>query len=73
METLETPLDPPLISVFTTKGEYVTSFGQRGTREVDSKFSYPCGVCVDKDGFVYVCDCSNCKVNVFFFCYLLSM
>ena len=45
------------VSVFTTEGEYVTSF--------QSEFIGPCGVCVDKDGFVYVCDFCCRKVQIF--------
>ena len=51
------------VSVFTTEGGYVTSFGQCGGNEGD--FKHPSGVCVDKDGFVYVCDCHNNRVQVF--------
>ena len=51
------------VSVFTTEGGYVTSFGQRGCNEGD--FGGPRGMCVDKDGFVYVCDFSNNRVQVF--------
>ena len=51
------------ISVFTTQAQYVTSFGQRGKRE--GEFYGPWGVCVDRDGFVYVCDYSNYRVQVF--------
>ena len=51
------------ISVYTTEGEHVTSFGQGGCNEGD--FNRPRGVCVDKDGFVYVCDTDNTRVQVF--------
>ena len=51
------------VSVFTTKGEYVTSFGQYGNDKGD--FCAPRGVCVDKDGFVYVCDSANERVQIF--------
>ncbi len=51
------------ISVYTTEGEHVTSFGKRGSNEGD--FNEPGGVCGDKDGFVYVCDCRNDRVQVF--------
>ena len=47
------------ISVFTTEGEYLTSFGQRGAKN-------PCGVCVDKDFYVYVIDfLINDRVEIF--------
>ncbi len=51
------------ISVYTTEGEHVTTFGKRGSNEGD--LINPRGVCVDKDGFVYVCDASNNRVQVF--------
>ena len=51
------------VSVFTTAGDYVTSFGQRGSGEGD--FISPCGVCTDTDGFVYVADCGNNRVQCF--------
>lgn len=47
------------ILVFTTEGGYVTSFGQKGIKF----FNGPFGVCVDKDGFVYVCDL-NQRVHI---------
>ncbi len=51
------------VSVFTTSGDYVTSFGQCGKDEGD--LDGPYGVCVDKDGFVYVADCNNGRVQCF--------
>ena len=44
------------VAVFTTGGQYVTSFGEN--------LNSPCGVCVDKFGFVYVCDKDN-KIVVY--------
>ena len=51
------------ITIFTTEGEYVTSFGQRGKE--DGGIHHPWGACVDKDGFVYVCDAGNSRLQVF--------
>ena len=51
------------VSMFTTEGAYVTSFGQRGSEE--GCFRYPYGLCVDRDGFVYVADYDNNRVQVF--------
>ena len=51
------------ISVFTTDGVYVTSFGQRGSNEGD--FKSPISVCVDQDGYVYVTDKFNNRVQCF--------
>ena len=55
--------DSDNISVFTTDGVYVTSFGQCGSNEGD--FNFPCSVCVDQDGFVYVTDYYNSRVQCF--------
>ncbi len=52
-----TDWDNDTISVYTTEGEHVTSFEQQGSNEGD--INGPGGVCVDKDGFVYVCDYHN--------------
>ena len=51
------------ISVFTTDGVYVTSFGQCGSNEGD--FNLPCSICVDQDGFVFVTDRCNNRVQCF--------
>ena len=51
------------ISVFTTDGVYVTSFGQFGSNEGD--FFWPYSVCVDQDGFVYVTEFLNSRVQCF--------
>ena len=51
------------ISVFTTEGVYVTSFGQWGGEVGD--FDNPWGVFVDKEGFVYVCDYCNNRIQIF--------
>lgn len=47
-----------VIKVFTTKGEYVTSFGEGDLKK-------PWGLCVDQDGFIYVCDIDSNQVVVF--------
>ena len=51
------------VSVFSTEGAYVTSFGHRGSEE--GCFNYLHGLCVDRDGFVYVADYGNHRVQVF--------
>ena len=52
------------VSVFTTEGVYMTSFGgQWGSNK--GEFKNPWGVCVDRDGFVYVCDHGNHRIQVF--------
>ena len=51
------------IFVFTTQGQYVTSFGKKGKGK--GECNSPWGVSVDRDGFVYVCDYDNNRVQVF--------
>ena len=52
-----------IAAVFTTEGEHVATFGQKGSDKGD--FNRPLGVCVDDDGFVYVCDEYNNRLQVF--------
>ena len=51
------------VSVFTVAGDFVCSFGGRGGGE--GEFVNPFGVSVDRDGFLYVCDCSNSRIQVY--------
>ena len=48
--------DRNCVSVYTTTGEYVTSL---------SNFYCPNGLCIDKDGFVYVTEFGNNRVQKF--------
>ena len=49
------------VFVFTTDGEYVTWFGGFGKNE--GYFKFPCHICVDSDGFIYVCDAGNNRIQ----------
>ena len=51
------------VFVFTTDGEYVTLFGQQGQKEGD--FHCPYYIYVDKNGFVYVTDFYNNRIQCF--------
>ena len=51
------------ISVFTSEGHYVTSFGEKGKGQ--GQFKFPSGLAVDNNGVVYVCDYNNNSVQVF--------
>ena len=51
------------VSVFTTNGLYVTSFGQCGCKEGD--FWFPYYLYIDKDQFVYVSDHCNNRIQCF--------
>ena len=58
-----TDFDSHCMLVFTTGGLYVTSFGQRGSKE--GEFNTPSYLCIDKDGFIYVCDSLNNRIQCF--------
>ena len=49
--------------VFRTGGEFVTTFGSYGKHR--GQFHSPLSVTVDLDGFLYVCDHNNARVQVF--------
>ena len=51
------------VVVFTTAGEFVTATGSSGT--MDGQFMNPSGLALDKDGYLYVCDFINNRVQVF--------
>ena len=50
------------VSVFTTAGVHVTSFGRRGSKE--GEFSLPFDLCII-NGFLYVCDYLNSRIQCF--------
>ena len=49
----------PSVSVFTTNGEFVTSFGSK------EKLISPHGITADEDGFLYVCDWNKSHIVVY--------
>ena len=51
------------VSVFTSEGQFVMSFGRRG--QGPGEFRHPRGLAVDSSGVVYVCDSSNSRVQMF--------
>ena len=51
------------VSVFTTAGHYVTSFGQEGREE--GEFHSPCGICGDMHNFILVCDFNGNRIQCF--------
>ena len=56
-------LDKHCVLVFTTAGVHVTSLGQLGSKEED--FRVPCYLYIDKNGFLYVCDWGNNRIQCF--------
>ena len=51
------------VMVYTLGGQLIHEFG--GSGPDPGKFKGPCGICVDKDGLVYVADFGNQRVQVF--------
>ena len=51
------------ISVFTAKGEYLTTFGGEGKAE--GQFHYPRGLHIDKNDSLLVCDRNNGRIQIF--------
>ena len=51
------------IVVYETSGQFVTSFGSKGQRE--GEFTYPVCITSCADGFIYVCDHYNNRVQIF--------
>ena len=51
--------ETPSVSVFTTNGEFVTSFGSK--EELD----LPRGITADEDGFLYVCDWNKSQIVLY--------
>ena len=51
------------VSVFTCEGEFLTSIGKMGTGP--GEFKRPCGVAVESNGVVCVCDVENDCIQLF--------
>ena len=51
------------IVVYETSGQFVTSFGGCGQRE--GEFNFPCSITSCANGFIYVCDHDNNRVQIF--------
>jgi DNA-binding beta-propeller fold protein YncE len=56
-------LDRTRLQKFSLQGELLGSWGKAGSENGD--FDKPMGVCVDKDGFVYVADSGNSRIQKF--------
>ena len=52
------------IVVYETSGQFVTSFGKKGQGEGEFKYPYCITSCAD--GFIYVCDKNNNRVQIFY-------
>ena len=49
--------------MFTKQGKLVASFGHEGLEE--GQFGLLCGLVVDTNGYLYVCDLSNNQLQLF--------
>ena len=58
-----TERDNHRVSVFHISGGFVHSFGKEGHER--GKFDDPYGIAIDQDGFVFVCDYCNSRIQVF--------
>ena len=53
----------PRVSVFDENGKYIMSFGKRGNK--DGEFKNPLAIAVRDDGYVFVSDTYNYRVQIF--------
>lgn len=51
------------VSVFTTSGKFLTSFGSAGSGR--GQFDHPYGIAFDRNGFLYVSDRLNNRLQIF--------
>ena len=51
------------ISVFSCQGAFITSFGKRGA--LPGEFTSPYGITIDNEGFIYVADYANNRIQIF--------
>ena len=61
-------IDCPRVSVFNENGEYIKSFGKPGDK--DGEFDKPFAIAVRDDGYVFVSDTFNYRVQIFKVTYL---
>ena len=58
-----TELDNHRVSIFTSQGMFIQSFGTKRIRP--GEFNQPHGIAVDTSGLVYVSDTNNNRVQIF--------
>ena len=51
------------VMVYDATGRFVTTFGTKGSEP--GQFDTPAGIAVDADGYIYVCDQTNNRIQVF--------
>ena len=58
-----TEMNNDRVSIFTTEGKFLRSFGTRGSGQ--GQFNEPHGITIDKRGLIYVSDHENDRLQVF--------
>ena len=58
-----TDINSHCVFVFNTDGEYVASLGQKGLKE--GEFNYPCYIYINNNGFIYVTEFLNNRIQCF--------
>ena len=51
------------VSIFDQTGKYIKSFGKKGDK--DGEFNEPYAIAVSDEGYVYVSDTDNNRIQVF--------
>lgn len=51
------------VSIFHTSGQFVGTLGKEGSGA--GELNYPWGVAVDQDGFLFICDSKNNRIQIF--------
>ena len=51
------------ISIFHTSGQFVGTLCKGGSGEAE--LNYPWGIAVDQDGFLFICDSKNSRIQIF--------
>ena len=51
------------VSIFHTSGQFVGTLGKGGSGA--GELNYPWGIAVDQDGFLFICDSKNSRIQIF--------
>ena len=51
------------VSIFTTDGQFVSRFGEKGTKK--DQFNEPYGIALGNEGYLYICDFWNDRLAIY--------